>query len=214
MVYTKIFLKFPYKFWPSGPEKEFFIYAHERRGYYTFWQVCFFNSSLLTVQFIFPKLLLLLPVLLNHEEKRGGEGVEFPSFMETIRILIYCSSIIRMEEYGKNEYLLLCVEEGICQWWRKGIKVHTTTCAPYPRWKWPLRNILYRPYIFFYFVLSLNSNVSNSNKERQKFISKREIVHFPLWLTLPFHSWLDVTYKSIKRYVSDLYQPDVSVENT
>ncbi|KAA3469516.1 polyamine oxidase 1 [Gossypium australe] len=38
MVYTKIFLKFPYKFWPCGPGKEFFIYAHERRGYYTFWQ--------------------------------------------------------------------------------------------------------------------------------------------------------------------------------
>ncbi|WMV10787.1 hypothetical protein MTR67_004172 [Solanum verrucosum] len=38
MVYTKIFLKFPYKFWPCEPEKEFFIYAHERRGYYTFWQ--------------------------------------------------------------------------------------------------------------------------------------------------------------------------------
>ncbi|THG16508.1 hypothetical protein TEA_002511 [Camellia sinensis var. sinensis] len=29
MVYTKIFLKFPYKFWPCG---------HEQRGYYTFWQ--------------------------------------------------------------------------------------------------------------------------------------------------------------------------------
>lgn len=39
IVYTKIFLKFPYKFWPGGAEKEFFIYAHERRGYYTFWQV-------------------------------------------------------------------------------------------------------------------------------------------------------------------------------
>ena len=39
MVYTKIFLKFPYKFWPCGPGKEFFIYAHERRGYFTFWQV-------------------------------------------------------------------------------------------------------------------------------------------------------------------------------
>jgi hypothetical protein len=39
MIYTKIFLKFPYKFWPCGPGKEFFIYAHERRGYYTFWQV-------------------------------------------------------------------------------------------------------------------------------------------------------------------------------
>ena len=38
MVYTKIFLKFPHKFWPCGPGKEFFIYAHERRGYYTFWQ--------------------------------------------------------------------------------------------------------------------------------------------------------------------------------
>ncbi|XLS84723.1 hypothetical protein HN51_034889 [Arachis hypogaea] len=39
MVYTKIFLQFPYKFWPGCPEKEFFIYAHDRRGYYTFWQV-------------------------------------------------------------------------------------------------------------------------------------------------------------------------------
>ncbi|KAL7250809.1 hypothetical protein ACSBR1_012757 [Camellia fascicularis] len=29
MVYTKIFLKFPYEFWPCG---------HKRRGYYTFWQ--------------------------------------------------------------------------------------------------------------------------------------------------------------------------------
>ena len=36
MVYTKIFLKFPHKFWPCGPGKEF-MYAHERRGYYTFW---------------------------------------------------------------------------------------------------------------------------------------------------------------------------------
>ena len=42
MVYTKIFLKFPHKFWPCGPGKEFFMYAHERRGYYTFWQVCLY----------------------------------------------------------------------------------------------------------------------------------------------------------------------------
>lgn len=39
IVYTKIFLKFPYKFWPCGAGTEFFLYAHERRGYYTFWQV-------------------------------------------------------------------------------------------------------------------------------------------------------------------------------
>ncbi|KAJ9708940.1 hypothetical protein PVL29_000769 [Vitis rotundifolia] len=37
-IYTKIFLKFPYKFWPSGNGTEFFLYAHEKRGYYPFWQ--------------------------------------------------------------------------------------------------------------------------------------------------------------------------------
>ncbi|KAK6931060.1 Amine oxidase [Dillenia turbinata] len=37
-VYTKIFLKFPSKFWPGGDGTEFFVYAHEKRGYYTMWQ--------------------------------------------------------------------------------------------------------------------------------------------------------------------------------
>lgn len=37
-IYTKIFLKFPYKFWPTGPGTEFFMYADEKRGYYPFWQ--------------------------------------------------------------------------------------------------------------------------------------------------------------------------------
>ncbi|KAI3873412.1 hypothetical protein MKW98_008064 [Papaver atlanticum] len=37
-IYTKIFLKFPYKFWPTGNGTEFFIHAHEKRGYYTIWQ--------------------------------------------------------------------------------------------------------------------------------------------------------------------------------
>ncbi|CAK7328940.1 unnamed protein product [Dovyalis caffra] len=37
-VYTKIFLKFPSKFWPSGPGTQFFLYAHEKRGYYPIWQ--------------------------------------------------------------------------------------------------------------------------------------------------------------------------------
>ncbi|OVA07597.1 Flavin amine oxidase [Macleaya cordata] len=37
-VYTKIFLKFPHKFWPTGNGTEFFIYAHDKRGYYTIWQ--------------------------------------------------------------------------------------------------------------------------------------------------------------------------------
>ncbi|XP_037496176.1 polyamine oxidase 1 isoform X1 [Jatropha curcas] len=37
-IYTKIFLKFPYKFWPAGPGTEFFLYTHVRRGYYPLWQ--------------------------------------------------------------------------------------------------------------------------------------------------------------------------------
>ncbi|KAL9419326.1 hypothetical protein AB3S75_037144 [Citrus x aurantiifolia] len=37
-IYTKIFMKFPYKFWPTGPGTEFFLYAHETRGYFTIWQ--------------------------------------------------------------------------------------------------------------------------------------------------------------------------------
>lgn len=56
IVYTKIFLKFPYKFWPGGAEKEFFIYAHERRGYYTFWQV----SILYTAYFLYDIIISII----------------------------------------------------------------------------------------------------------------------------------------------------------
>ncbi|KAL6649388.1 hypothetical protein ACP70R_013612 [Stipagrostis hirtigluma subsp. patula] len=37
-VYTKIFVKFPKKFWPEGKGREFFLYASSRRGYYGVWQ--------------------------------------------------------------------------------------------------------------------------------------------------------------------------------
>ncbi|XP_068643426.1 polyamine oxidase 1-like [Aristolochia californica] len=36
--FSKIFLKFPSKFWPSGPGTEFFLYAHSKRGYYPLWK--------------------------------------------------------------------------------------------------------------------------------------------------------------------------------
>lgn len=36
--YTKIFLKFPKRFWPVGQGKQFFVYASSRRGYYGMWQ--------------------------------------------------------------------------------------------------------------------------------------------------------------------------------
>ncbi|XP_054813696.1 polyamine oxidase 1-like [Prosopis cineraria] len=72
MVYTKIFLKFPCKFWPSGPEKEFFIYAHERRGYYTFWQ---------HMENAYPGSHILVVTLTNEESKR----VEAQSDRETLK---------------------------------------------------------------------------------------------------------------------------------
>nr|TKV93800.1 hypothetical protein SEVIR_9G252900v2 [Setaria viridis] len=37
-VYTKIFLKFPKKYWPVGSGIEFFLYASSRRGHYPIWQ--------------------------------------------------------------------------------------------------------------------------------------------------------------------------------
>ncbi|XP_028794119.1 polyamine oxidase 1-like [Neltuma alba] len=72
IVYTKIFLKFPYKFWPSGPEKEFFIYAHDRRGYYTFWQ---------DMENAYPDSNVLVVTLTNEESKR----VEAQSDKETLK---------------------------------------------------------------------------------------------------------------------------------
>nr|XP_043610349.1 polyamine oxidase 1 [Erigeron canadensis] len=72
MVYTKIFLKFPSKFWPCGPGKEFFIYAHERRGYYTFWQ---------HMENAYPGSNILVVTLTNGESIR----VECQSDQETMR---------------------------------------------------------------------------------------------------------------------------------
>lgn len=72
IVYTKIFLKFPHKFWPCGPGQEFFIYAHERRGYYTFWQ---------HMENAYPGSNILVVTLTNGESKR----VEAQSNQETLK---------------------------------------------------------------------------------------------------------------------------------
>ncbi|KAL2936226.1 Polyamine oxidase 1 [Bienertia sinuspersici] len=77
MVYTKIFLKFPHKFWPSELEKEFFIYAHERRGYYTFWQCI---PMVLHMDNAYPGSNILVVTLTNDESKR----VEAQSDQETL----------------------------------------------------------------------------------------------------------------------------------
>ncbi|CAN1316709.1 Polyamine oxidase 1 [Linum perenne] len=78
MVYTKIFLKFPYQFWPCGPEKEFFIYAHERRGYYTFWQ---------HMENAYPGSNILVVTLTNGESKRVEAQSDEETMKEAMKVL-------------------------------------------------------------------------------------------------------------------------------
>ncbi|KAL7204484.1 hypothetical protein ACSBR2_017542 [Camellia fascicularis] len=78
MVYTKIFLKFPYNFWPCGPEKEFFIYAHERRGYYTFWQ---------HMENAYPGSNILVVTLTNGESKRVEAQSDHETLKEAMEVL-------------------------------------------------------------------------------------------------------------------------------
>ncbi|KAK4746243.1 hypothetical protein SAY87_012555 [Trapa incisa] len=78
MVYTKIFLKFPYKFWPCGPGKEFFIYAHECRGYYTFWQ---------HMENAFPGSNVLVVTLTNGESKRVEDQSDEETMREAMHVL-------------------------------------------------------------------------------------------------------------------------------
>ncbi|KAL6569956.1 hypothetical protein OROMI_014470 [Orobanche minor] len=78
MVYTKVFLKFPHKFWPSGPGKEFFIYAHKRRGYYTFWQ---------HMENAYPGSNILVVTLTNGESKRIEAQPDQETMKEAMEVL-------------------------------------------------------------------------------------------------------------------------------
>eukprot|EP01018_Ginkgo_biloba_P036298 Gb_23549 [translate_table: standard] len=60
-IYTKIFLKFPRKFWPTGSGTEFFLYADDKRGYYTFWQ---------HMENAYPGSNILVVTVTNDESKR------------------------------------------------------------------------------------------------------------------------------------------------
>ncbi|EPS72582.1 polyamine oxidase, partial [Genlisea aurea] len=78
MVYTKVFLKFPHKFWPCGNGKEFFIYAHERRGYYTFWQ---------HMENAYPGSNILVVTLTNGESKRVEAQSDAETMKEAMEVL-------------------------------------------------------------------------------------------------------------------------------
>ncbi|CAN1774643.1 Polyamine oxidase 1, partial [Linum perenne] len=77
-VYTKIFLKFPYKFWPTGPGTEFFFYTHNRRGYYPIWQ---------HLENEYPGSNILI-VTVTHDESRRIEKLRDEAIMvEAISVL-------------------------------------------------------------------------------------------------------------------------------
>ncbi|XP_043690919.1 polyamine oxidase 1-like [Telopea speciosissima] len=78
IVYTKIFLKFPYQFWPCGPGTEFFIYAHEKRGYYTFWQ---------HMENAYPGSNILVVTLTNDESKRVEAQLDEETMKEAMGVL-------------------------------------------------------------------------------------------------------------------------------
>lgn len=78
IVYTKIFLKFPYKFWTCEPGKEFFIFAHERRGYYTFWQ---------HMENAYPGSNILVVTLTNGESKRIEDQSDQQTLKEAMEVL-------------------------------------------------------------------------------------------------------------------------------
>ncbi|KAK7243414.1 hypothetical protein RIF29_38209 [Crotalaria pallida] len=98
MVYTKIFLKFPYKFWQCGPGKEFFIYAHDRRGYYTFWQ---------HMENAYPGSNILVVTLTNEESKR----VEAQSDKETLREAM----VVLRDMFGPN--IPEAIDILVPRWW-------------------------------------------------------------------------------------------------
>ncbi|KAL1188935.1 Polyamine oxidase 1 [Cardamine amara subsp. amara] len=78
MVYTKIFLKFAHCFWPCGPGQEFFIYAHEQRGYFTFWQ---------HMENAYPGSNILVVTLTNEESKRVEAQTDKETMEEAMSVL-------------------------------------------------------------------------------------------------------------------------------
>ncbi|CAL4941466.1 unnamed protein product [Urochloa decumbens] len=77
-LYTKIFLKFPEKFWPEGPGTEFFLYASERRGYYPIWQQ--FEKQ-------YPGSNVLLVTVTDDESRRIEQQSDNQTKAEAVEVL-------------------------------------------------------------------------------------------------------------------------------
>jgi polyamine oxidase len=77
-VYTKIFLKFPKRFWPEGPGTEFFLYASGRRGYYPVWQQ--FEKQ-------YPGSNVLLVTVTDDESRRIEQQHDNQTMAEAVEVL-------------------------------------------------------------------------------------------------------------------------------
>ncbi|KAL0921713.1 hypothetical protein M5K25_008813 [Dendrobium thyrsiflorum] len=77
-IYTKIFIKFPYSFWPTGNGTQFFLYASERRGYYSVWQ--HFESE-------YPGAHVLLVTVTDDESRRIEQQPDSTTKAESMEVL-------------------------------------------------------------------------------------------------------------------------------
>ncbi|KAK3150743.1 hypothetical protein QOZ80_3AG0237160 [Eleusine coracana subsp. coracana] len=77
-VYTKIFLKFPRRFWPVGEGKQFFVYASSRRGYYGMWQS--FEKE-------YPGANVLLVTVTDDEARRIEQQPDNTTMAEAVAVL-------------------------------------------------------------------------------------------------------------------------------
>eukprot|EP00252_Welwitschia_mirabilis_P025972 TRINITY_DN8314_c0_g1_i1.p1 TRINITY_DN8314_c0_g1~~TRINITY_DN8314_c0_g1_i1.p1 ORF type:complete len:528 (-),score=50.91 TRINITY_DN8314_c0_g1_i1:115-1668(-) len=100
--YCKIFMKFPSRFWPVGPGTEFFMYAHEQRGYYNFWQ---------HLENEYPGGNLLMVTLTDEESKRVENQPENETRAEIMEVLrsMFGEHVPEMEaivipKWGKDRF--------------------------------------------------------------------------------------------------------------
>uniref|UniRef100_R7W3Y3 Polyamine oxidase n=1 Tax=Aegilops tauschii TaxID=37682 RepID=R7W3Y3_AEGTA len=77
-VYTKVFLKFPKRFWPEGEGKEFFLYASGRRGYFPVWQQ--FEQQ-------YPGSNVLLVTVTDDESRRIEQQSDNQTMAEAVAVL-------------------------------------------------------------------------------------------------------------------------------
>ncbi|KAI5078844.1 hypothetical protein GOP47_0006515 [Adiantum capillus-veneris] len=77
-IYTKVFLKFSQKFWPTGPGSEFFLYADGKRGYYPFWQ---------HLENVYPGSNILFVTVTDDESRRIEQQPDHVTKTEIMEVL-------------------------------------------------------------------------------------------------------------------------------